>query len=102
MAYFLFNQDDPGVSGFGCGPGCSCAPCRRDHVTLGQRYVADEEHEQEPAHAPAMGEFAEIGHCPSRFERRASRCASYVRSRASRMPRGFCRVSVMKMFCPRL
>ncbi len=43
MAYVRMRGDTT-LSGLGCGPGCSCAPCRRSQLSgFGERYIRDED-----------------------------------------------------------
>lgn len=101
MAYIFSNTGLSDLGDFGCGSDCACAPCRASHVNLGERYVREEEREQEPTQTSSMGEVADVSHCPCEFERRAPSCECSSCRRARRAPRNSCRASMIKMFCPR-
>ncbi len=60
MAYVRVGGDGSALGFFGCGPGCSCAACRRTAGSmsgLGERYVPEEEQEIPPP-APTPTERA--------------------------------------------
>lgn len=59
MAYLRRVENESGLGYLGCGSGCSCAPCRRGHATLGEWYVPERE-EREPA-ARRAPEGARLG-----------------------------------------
>lgn len=57
MAYLHLAESSLGQ--FGCGPGCSCGPCRSDYAGLAETY--------EPAPPDESGTSG-YGHSPSRFQ----------------------------------
>lgn len=88
MAYFdrpTFSDDPAGISGLGCGAGCSCRNCRDVTARLGERYVPetddDDDGPEEPARPAArptlpptrlrsgMGEWTGYGESPGSSNR---------------------------------
>jgi hypothetical protein len=51
MAYFSNTEEQPMGGWFGCGPECSCGPCRSGVHGFSERYELEEEDEQPPAGA---------------------------------------------------
>ena len=52
MAYVPIPEESSSLGYFGCGPGCTCAPCRAQSAQLGQWYVPEEETGPAPAPQP--------------------------------------------------
>ncbi len=51
MSYFRGIENDLGPGAVGCGPGCPCGPCIRRSSGLGERYIKDDEDDEEPTPA---------------------------------------------------
>jgi V8-like Glu-specific endopeptidase len=62
MPYMRVPEESGSLGYFGCGPGCTCAPCGGGGAQLGQWYVAEEEDGPAPVPRPAeVGRTAGLG-----------------------------------------
>jgi Trypsin len=52
MAYIHIPEERSSLGYFGCGPGCTCVPCRGGGAQLGQWYVPEEDDAQAPVPRP--------------------------------------------------
>jgi len=52
VAYIASKEDESSLGVVGCGPGCTCAPCRAGSAQLAQWYVPEEETGPAPAPQP--------------------------------------------------
>ena len=65
MAYLHIPAEASSLGYLGCGPGCTCAPCRAQSAQLGQWYVPEEEsgpapvsRSAEPGHTAGWGSYS--------------------------------------------
>jgi hypothetical protein len=58
MSYISSTKNDAYLGGFGCGPGCGCAPCRSGSSNLSEWYERDDDDDEPvkpvPQSAPAQ------------------------------------------------
>jgi len=61
MAYIHFGEEEFSGNTFGCGPDCTCGPCRSGHHTLSEFYFRDEDREPTLFKATNLGRVAGLG-----------------------------------------